>query len=134
MFEPLLVADPAFVSAWQRFCEDYADEVELPQYIALGDFAHHLIERLKAGETAGMRDVFGVIERWHIEGDDYVREAASIGLLEGLQNILGGDGRSKETGSINAQIEHWLGPESKRWWDKLDRFWAGDRTALRYDD
>ena len=27
-----------------------------------------------------------VIERWHLEGDDYVREAATVGLLEDLQN------------------------------------------------
>jgi hypothetical protein len=134
MFEPLLEVYPAFAPDWQQFSDDYADEDQLPSYVALGELAHHLIERIERGETTGIAEVFSVVERWHVEGDHYVREAASVGLLEGLQNILGGNARKKDAGSINAQIEKWLGSESIRWWNKLDRFWAGDKAALRYDN
>jgi hypothetical protein len=33
--------------------------------------------------------IFDSIERLHIEGDDQVREAATIGLLEGIQTTAG---------------------------------------------
>jgi hypothetical protein len=87
MFEPLLEVYPAFAPDLQQISDDYADEDQLPSYIALGELAHHLIERIERGETTGIAEVFSVVERWHVEGDDYVREAASVGLLEGLQNI-----------------------------------------------
>ncbi len=134
MFGPLLVADPSFSTRWDEFRADYADEPELPLYIALGELADHLIQRIRRGDAPDIHKVFQVVETWHLEGDEYVREAASIGLLESIQNQLGGNGRDKNANSINAQIEHWLGRESRRWWDKLDRYWGGDQTALSYDD
>jgi len=33
--------------------------------------------------------VFKVVERLHLEGDHFVKEAATIGLLEDIQNIAG---------------------------------------------
>lgn len=72
-------------------------------------------------------DIFAVVECWHTEGDDYVKQAATIGFLESLQNLSGGNDRQIAT------IEPWLGLETRRWWDKLDRFWDGDVVALRDD-
>ena len=84
MFPPLLEADPTFKRRWQAFVTGYADEPELPLYIALGELAEHLIERQQRGDTQGFEKVFDVVERWHMEGDFYVSEAASIGFLESL--------------------------------------------------
>jgi hypothetical protein len=134
MFTTLLDADPTFEPQWRSFVTDYADQSELPLYIALGDFAKHLINRHQRGETEGFDKVFGVVERWHTEGDTYVREAASIGFLEGLQNLLGGNDRGRNVGGVRASdFEPYLGPETRRWWDKLYRFWEGDTAALRFD-
>jgi hypothetical protein len=78
--------------------------------------------------------VFAVVERWHQEGDAYVSEAASIGFVESLQNQLGGNDRSKGVRGVRASdFEPYLGPETRRWWEKLDRFWGGDIAALRFD-
>jgi len=60
---------------------------DLPLYLALGDFAWHLIGMLERGETASLPAVFAAVERLHAEGEHYVREAATVGLLEALQNL-----------------------------------------------
>jgi len=43
----------------------------------------------KANRTEEFPAVFEIIERMHLEGDDYVKEAATIGMLEGIQNVAG---------------------------------------------
>ena len=61
-------------------------------------------------------------------------EAATIGLLEALQNVLGGNKRNKGFRGVRASdIEVYLGPETRRWWNKLYRFWHGDSKALSFD-
>ena len=120
MFEPLLVADPSFQPRWAEFVAEWDDELEQPLYLALSSLAQHLLGRLQTGDTADFDGIFAVVESWHTNGDAYVREAASIGLLEDLQNLSGGSDKRRVT------VEPWLGPESRRWWDKLDRFWDGD--------
>jgi len=128
MFEPMLAADPTFEPAWREFVEEWADEPDLPQYLALADFARHLIARLERGETAVFESVFEVVERWHLEGEHYVREAATVGLLESLQNT-----NLHEGATCPDDFVRWLRPETRRWWDKLERFWGGDVMALRDD-
>jgi hypothetical protein len=125
MFEPLLAADPSFRSRWADFMAEWSDEAEPPLYLALSSLARHVLECLEAERTDRFGAIFSVVERWHTEGDAYVSEAATIGLLESLQ-ILSKDSDRKT-------VERWLGPESKRWWDKLDRFWKGDHRALSID-
>ena len=125
MFEPLLTADPSFQPLWTEFVAEYDDEPELPLYVALSSLARHLLACLEAGDTAAFPRIFAVVEQWHTAGDAYVKEAASIGLLEDLQNLSGGSGVRPVT------VEQWLGPESRRWWNKLERYWEGDSRALR---
>ena len=125
MFEPMLAADPSFQPRWTEFLADWCDGPDLPLYLALSSLAEHLLERLRDSNTEGFDRIFAVVERWHTEGDAYVREAASIGLLEDLQSLSGGSGERPAT------VEPWLGPESRRWWDKLDRYWEGDSKAIR---
>jgi hypothetical protein len=140
MFEPLLVADPSFRSRWDTFLAEWSEEEEtkedgLPLYLALNSLAEHLIQRLGAGDSGGFDAVFDVVERWHVEGDAYVSEAASIGLLESLQNQLGGNDRRYRTrkGVRASDVERWLQPETRKWWDKLYRFWGGDDRTLRLE-
>jgi hypothetical protein len=133
MFEPLLTADPTFGRQWHAFTTEYAHERDLPLYIALGLLAHHLIDRSASGDTSGFKGVFTVVEEWLVYGDEYVREAAAIGLFESLQNMLGGQDRQYRSpkGVRAADFDPWLLPESKTWWEKLYRFWEGDLSALR---
>jgi hypothetical protein len=127
MFDPMLAACPTFVPAWRAFLNDWEHSKEgLRYYLALDDLARHLVEQLHAGATKHFEAVFDVVERWHCEGDPYVKEAAPIGLLEGIQNI------SLNSGIDPRRFEFWLKPESKRWWDKLIRFWNG-KDILSHD-
>jgi hypothetical protein len=127
MFEPMLVACPVFVPVWRAFLNEWEDsEEELPYFVALGDLARHLVEQLDAGATQNFEAVFAVVERWYCEGDSYTKEAATIGLLEGIQNV------SLNRGIDPRRFEFWLKPESKRRWDELNRFWNGE-NALSND-
>ena len=91
----------------------------------------HLIERLRKGEVDGFGAIFEVVECWHLRGDHYVREAATIGLLESLQNQLGGNDRDKPLKGVRASdFERWLQPETRNRWDKLYRLWDGDVLAF----
>lgn len=128
MFEPLLAADPSFHSRWTEFTTIWGNEPNPPLNLALGSLAEHLLERLAAQDVERFGGIFAVVERWQTDGDAHVREAATIGLLETLQNLSGGSSDRPVT------VEPWLGPKSRRWWDKLDRFWDGDPNALLSSD
>jgi len=127
MFEPLLVADPSFQPAWDRFLDEWCDKKgDLPLYLALSSLARHLIGRLAAGDTQAFPAVFDVVERWHLEGDPYVREAATIGLIEDLQN----DGLHHTTQP--ADFERWLRPVSRNFWEQVEKYWS-DGTPILLD-
>src|SRR5215471_13497030 len=87
--------------------------------------ADHIVDLCKQNQTQEFPAVFDSIERLHIEGDDYVREAAIIGLLEGIQNTAGHRGLDPEV------FAPYLKPESTKWWKKLNAFWNGDIRALK---
>jgi hypothetical protein len=128
MMGVLLDACPSFAPHWQAFQDEWRAETDdLPLYLVLGDFAQHLIDMVARGETAGLSAVFAAVERLHVEGEHYVREAATVGLLEALQNL-----NLHKNGSEPEQFRPYLGPESARWWDKLFRFW--EHRELLTDD
>ncbi|WP_230079820.1 DUF7674 family protein [Alteripontixanthobacter maritimus] len=132
MFPPLLEADPTFLPKWREFLTEWSDESDdLPLYLALDELAHHLVETQQAGSISNLPKVFDVVERWHVEGDAYVSEAATIGLLESIQNILISKKASK--GKAGLDFTPYFGLETRRWWDKLYRFWDGDTSALKLD-
>ena len=110
----ILDACPSFKPVYVALCAD--GDAELP-YIVLGRFAYHLVELHQAGSEAEFSDVAELIERMHTEGDDYVREAATIGLLEGIQNHSGVSGFNL------VHFRSILRPESQRWWDSINKFW-----------
>lgn len=119
MMDVLLAACPSFAPQWQGFRDEWRDEAhDLPLYLVLADFARHLIAMVERGETSGFPAVFAAVERLHVEGEHYVREAATVGLLENLQNL-----NLHKNGTEPGQFRPYLGPVSKTWWDKLYSFW-----------
>ncbi|MFZ5721927.1 MAG: DUF7674 family protein [Pseudomonadota bacterium] len=127
MFLPMLDAEPGFRPTWEKFVREWQDSPEgLPHYLALGDLACHLIRLLEVGQTSRFDAVFEVVERWHVQGDRYVREAATIGLLEDLQNL------SLHTSTEPNEFLPWLRPASRRFWEKVEAFWR-DGTPITDD-
>jgi hypothetical protein len=119
----LLVAVPSFDATWAEIEEENNDsEYEFGRlhYLDAAAFARHLVARLETGETDEVRKGLAVVERFHVEGNDYVRELATIGYLEDLQNYAA---RSRTV--TPADFVPLLGSESTRWWRGLDAFWSG---------
>ena len=119
----LLAACPSFEGPYRQYLARWGAQEEL-LYVSLGELAHQLVRLQRGGNTGEFQAVFLVVERLHTEGDDYVREAASIGLLEDIQNIASWEPGvfGKDAGAFLP----YLYPETRRWWDKLNRFWRGE--------
>ena len=122
---PLLVeASPEFDSTWRDFLAYWSPVHRLTtsrSRITLGTS-----QRSWRGDEQTLRRVFAIIERLVVEGDEYIKEAAIVGLLEDLQN------RNLHTGTRPEQFEAFLLPQSRNSWAKLQEFW--DRGRLLVDD
>jgi hypothetical protein len=88
-------------------------------YLDLGEFAHHVVELMRTGATTEFPAIFEAVERLHVDGDAQVKEAATIGLLDGIQNIAGHAGVPAQSFAPH------LKPESAKWWVELNNFWEG---------
>jgi hypothetical protein len=112
----LVGACPSFEVARAEHLIEYGNQV---LYVAAGAFANHLLSLQKAGDTACFDDVGATIERLHTDGTPEVKELATIGILEGIQNVWSNSG-------INSDLflTH-LGQESRSGWQGLDNFWSG---------
>jgi hypothetical protein len=120
MMGVLVEACPSFAPHWEAFQDEWREEADPPLYLSLSDFARHLIGMSERGEATGLSAAFAAVELLHREGDPYVREAATVGLLEALQN------RNLHTNGTSPDlIRPYLGPVSARGWDELNRFWEG---------
>jgi hypothetical protein len=120
VMELLLKACPSYQGRWKIHIEEnYGADEEQLLYIDLGDFAHHLIDLYKTNELEEFPEIFQVIEQLHVNGDEFVKEAATIGLLEDIQNIS-----SNSDLNPNVFIKY-LNPESLKWWNHLNAFWEG---------
>jgi len=118
MMDVLLDACPSFRPTWDAFRDDWKTSAnDLPHYLALADLARHLIGMLERSDTESFAAIFQVVERLQLEGDDYVQEAAVVGLLEDLQN------RKLHSTTEPQQFLPFLGMESSKAWDQLYAFW-----------
>jgi hypothetical protein len=79
-------------------------------YPILGDFARYIIQKFKEGKEKELNDIFKFIEILQTDADDYTKEAATIGVLESLQNK-------------NIEMQRYLGKVSLEQWNKLNDFW-----------
>ena len=117
MMSVLLDACPSFAPQRQTYLDEWGDGEEIPLYPARSLFARRVIGMFERGEMESMPAIFAAVERLHVHGVHDVQEAATVGLLEDLPN------RSLHTVTEPEVFRRHLGPESSRWWDKLDRFW-----------
>lgn len=118
---PMLVeVCPTFAEKWQEHKEEYKDEENYLPYVALGDFSRHLFELERQNKTENFERIFDLIERFHFEGNDYVQNAAVVGLLENLQNF------GEENDFENQPFLKYLKPESLKWWNQVRKFWTSE--------
>lgn len=122
MMARLVQACPSFAPLWaQGQKDDYLGaDGTLLEYVALGAMARHLVGLAVAEQSEEFPAVFAEVETLLLEGDDYVRQAMTVGLMEGLQN------HASHSGLDPSLFLKWLGPESKHWWGRLNQFWKGE--------
>jgi hypothetical protein len=118
----LLKACPSFAERWKVHLLFYKEEELL--YIDLGEFADHLIDLYNQALTQEFPAVFSRVEEFYTEGDEYVKEAATMGLLEGIQNIAGNRGLDPEV------FLQYLRPKSAKCWKNLNDYWDGKTGRL----
>jgi len=113
----LIEACPSFKETWLEHFREHGNEL---LYMAAGDFAHHLLLLQQANDQSSFPAVALAIERLHLEGSPWVKEFATIGILEDVQNVWANN-------SIDPEIfKAFLLPESQRCWLGLNRFWSGE--------
>jgi len=119
----LLVACPSFKAEWEAVVEDDNLDENSPAgrlgYVDAGDFIRHLVGLVLDGQVGELPAVFDVIERLAVDGDDYVRNLAVIGYLEGLQMRAVTDHGIDPERAFRPNF----GPESNRAWDEINRSW-----------
>ena len=91
---------------------------DLP-YVTAGAFAHFLLKVHQQDNMDALTKGLAFIERLYASDDPKVRELATIGYLEAIQNVWAGRGADPES------ILPLLGDESKKWWTELNNFWSG---------
>jgi hypothetical protein len=124
---PLLVAaSPGFEPSWRDFQAEWEGDEHLPHYLVLADYVRHMSALMAVGDESTLHRIFAVIERLHVEGDHTVRTAATVGILEDLQNT------NLHTGTRPHQFEAFLLPESARFWKKVQSLW--ERGEIITDD
>jgi hypothetical protein len=114
-----LVARTVDLQAWWReFKSSPKSNVDLP-YVAMGDLATEMVDRLGHGTTSEFDAVFHEVESALGSGDPADRSLLVVGFLEALQNV-----------SLNRGIElvawdHWIGSVTHHYWFLLIRSWKG---------
>ncbi|TCI43505.1 MULTISPECIES: hypothetical protein [unclassified Exiguobacterium] len=125
VMELFLQACPSYKKRWDSYIQDnYETGDEQLLYIDFADFATHVVDSYKQNELNEFSAVFDVIELLLTTGDAYVKEAATIGLLEDLQNKLLYSGR--DTSVFNPYLHR----ESLKWWNHLNDFWDGKTKSV----
>lgn len=119
----LRAACPSFEPRWQAYVADPLYDEEL-FYVHLGEFASHLVDLMVKGQVVEFPAVLETIERLYVDGDYDVRLAATVGLLEGVQNVSG-DKTDPE------KFVRYLGPQTAEKWQLLNDSWNGDMEAAR---
>ena len=118
----LVDACPTFADARDAHVAEYGNDV---LYVAAGEFAHHLLALQLGDATSCFAEVGATIERMHTDGTPEVKELATIGILEGIQNVWGHSSVSPD------EFLQYLGPESHSWWQGLNTFWSGKAPVVR---
>lgn len=117
----LLESCPSFETTYEL-----SDNKEL-HYVIAGDFARHLLDLYQKNKTNEFKAIAQMVENLHIYGDHYVKEYATIGILESIQNVWGNNNVNPEN------FARFLHPVSLKFWNSLNKFWSGEAPFVGSD-
>ena len=128
----VLAAMPSFQPKWDDEVREDAADDNSPGgrlgYLDAWAVVMHAVRLLADGHREEVEALLKVLERLHLEGDDYVQELATIGYLEDFQNAL-----DRHPSLTYDDVLPLLGPESRKWWDAVERFWTGESPQVRLE-
>jgi hypothetical protein len=120
---PLVLARcPGFAPTWEKHRLLWEGE-ESGIYNDLAEFATFIVNCYEQRATEPVVAAFALIEELLVDGNEDVRNAATIGFLEDVQNIASW---RPFTAAVFVQ---WLGPKSKLAWAEIEEMWR-DKSSL----
>jgi hypothetical protein len=121
----LIEGCPSFSDAWAEHVCEYGNDL---LYVAAARFASHLFSLYESEQFPLLVAAGEVIEQLHVNGSPWVKEFATVGILEAIQNVCSRSNTDPEC------FRQFLGPESQRWWSGLYKFWSGQMSHVQADD
>jgi hypothetical protein len=117
VLELLYKACPSFQNIVQK---EFDEEEKQLLYVITGRFASYLLHLYQNNELKDFSSIAEFIESLYLHGTEKVQELATLGFLEGIQNVWSNN-------KINPEVFYqYLLPESKKWWRQLNKFWNGE--------
>jgi hypothetical protein len=92
-------------------------------YVAISAFITYIFIQLVNKNSVEIEKIFSHIESLYESNSINVRQFATIGILEGIQN-------NELFSSYKEEIKYLLMPETKKCFDQLNRFWNGEINHL----
>src|SRR5260370_91128 len=118
----LLDSCPGFRPTWEEHVAWWNGQ-ERGDYNDAAEFARYLVESYERGETIEFPGAFAMLEKILNEGDEDARGLATVGIIEGVQNIA--------SHSCGADVfVPWLGATSHTVWSQIERLWQGKRSLM----
>ena len=112
-----LEACPSFKTAFAESCTEHGSEL---LYLHASAFARHLLDLHRLQKKDEFASVAVFLEGLYTDVDPATREFATIGILEGIQNVW-----EHSEVSPNEFLPYLL-PASAAAWRSLDQFWSED--------
>ena len=114
----ILEACPGFRDSRNQDVDGWRGE-ERGLYVDLAQVAGYLVQAYSLGNTEEFSSLFELVERLLADGDDEVRKAVSVGLIEDIQTVASHE-------SFGSSVfERWLGPLTRDAWTAGRRAWEG---------
>lgn len=115
---------PSFSRLWTEHINDIWDRTsETILYTDFSALARHIINSFKMNDTSEFTKVFDTVEMLLFHGDEFVKEAVVVGLLEDIQNLALGEKIKLSC------FNEYLGEQSKKAWSQLIVFWGGEKNV-----
>ncbi|MCP3807741.1 hypothetical protein NLX78_10905 [Paenibacillus sp. Lou8.1] len=91
VMEMLLIASLSYKIRYDKYIkENYKPGEDRLIYIEVCDFIDHLFDNYLKRKVDEFDNIFELIEKLHIDGDDFVKELATVGFLENLRTYYCG--------------------------------------------
>lgn len=127
MISEILKSIPDFLPILQKEMEYWSDKDEFPIGLQLAEFTEFVFQHLRKEKKEIVLISFNIIEYLLINGDRTVKNYIYFMFLESLMNVLENNGYDLKI------IEPYLGPFSRKAYDRINAFWLEGKPIESLD-